>query len=187
MVGLRTNSPRPGRAATGLAALRITTTDQDRRTVLDFHRCAMLPLSPGASPTDDGDDLGAIGADAPDGLAVLETLDLEALPDRPVPPATGTVIEVVGGDVVSGAPELARLTLNVAQVHHDERAAGGRRLVYGGHTIGIAAHGCGVIGGMTGGCPAHAVHVRWAADHHEVEVRETHGLRGGHRYQANVP
>lgn len=45
VVGLRTNSPRPGRAATGPAALRITTTDQDRRTLLDSHRCAMLPLS----------------------------------------------------------------------------------------------------------------------------------------------
>ena len=40
-------------------------------------------------------------------------------------------------DVVSSAPELARLTLNVAAIHHDSRA-GGRRLVYGGHTIGLA-------------------------------------------------
>ena len=45
---------------------------------------------------------------------------------------------VPGGDVVSGAPELARLTLNVAIVHHDAQAGGGRRLVYGGHTIGLA-------------------------------------------------
>jgi acyl dehydratase len=48
------------------------------------------------------------------------------------------VIEVAGRDVVSSAPELARLTLNVAQVHHDAGAAGGTRLVYGGHTIGLA-------------------------------------------------
>ena len=40
-------------------------------------------------------------------------------------------------DVVSSAPELARLTLNIAATHHDWRA-GGRRLVYGGHTIGLA-------------------------------------------------
>jgi acyl dehydratase len=32
---------------------------------------------------------------------------------------------------------LARLTLNIAGVHHDSRL-GGRRLVYGGHTIGLA-------------------------------------------------
>ena len=43
-----------------------------------------------------------------------------------------------GGDVVSGAPELARLTLNIAMAHHDAQAAGGQRLVYGGHTVGLA-------------------------------------------------
>ena len=41
-------------------------------------------------------------------------------------------------DVVSSAPELARLTLNIAATHHDSRVGGGRRLVYGGHTIGLA-------------------------------------------------
>ena len=40
-------------------------------------------------------------------------------------------------DIVSGAPELARLTLNIAATHHDWRS-GGQRLVYGGHTIGLA-------------------------------------------------
>ncbi len=39
--------------------------------------------------------------------------------------------------MVSSAPELARLTLNIAATHHDWRA-GGQRLVYGGHTIGLA-------------------------------------------------
>ena len=44
------------------------------------------------------------------------------------------------GDLVSSAPELARLTLNLAAIHHDASAAAdGRRLVYGGHTVGIAA------------------------------------------------
>jgi acyl dehydratase len=45
------------------------------------------------------------------------------------------------GDVVSGAPELARLTLNLAAAHHDRErpGGGGRRLVYGGHTIALAA------------------------------------------------
>ena len=40
-------------------------------------------------------------------------------------------------DVVSSAPELARLSLNMAATHHDSRI-GGQRLVYGGHTIGLA-------------------------------------------------
>jgi acyl dehydratase len=38
IVGLRQNQPKEGRAATGLAALRITTLDQRERKVLDFSR-----------------------------------------------------------------------------------------------------------------------------------------------------
>lgn len=139
VVGLKQNTPRPGRPFTGLAALRVTTVDQDGAPVLDFHRCAMLPLSPGATATEHADDLARVGADTADDLTVLAGLDLDALPRRAAPPTEGSTLEPIGGDVVSSAPELARLTLNVAQVHHDRRAAGGRRLVYGGHAIGIAA------------------------------------------------
>ncbi len=49
---------------------------------------------------------------------------------------TGAVLQSTA-DVVSSAPELARLTLNIAATHHDWRV-GGQRLVYGGHTIGLA-------------------------------------------------
>jgi acyl dehydratase len=45
VVGLKQNSAKPGRTPTGLAALRMTTVDQIGRLVLDFYRCAMLPLS----------------------------------------------------------------------------------------------------------------------------------------------
>lgn len=140
VVGLRQNSTRPGRPRTGLAALHMTTRDQRGRPVLDFHRCAMLPLAPGAPDTGHDDDLGALGQAAPDSAAALSGLDLAGWPGPAAElPQVGQQIEVIGGDVVSSAPELARLTLNVAQVHHDAGAAGGRRLVYGGHTIGIAA------------------------------------------------
>jgi acyl dehydratase len=54
----------------------------------------------------------------------------------------GEPVDLAGADVVTNAPELARLTLNVAAVHHDAAAAGGQRLVYGGHTIGIALSQC---------------------------------------------
>ena len=41
---------------------------------------------------------------------------------------------------MTAAPELARLTLNVAMTHTDAGAsAHGRRLAYGGHTIAVAA------------------------------------------------
>jgi acyl dehydratase len=141
VVGLKQNSTRGGRPRTGLAALHITTRDQHGNDVLDFHRCAMLPLGPAAPDTGHSDDLSGIGGDRPDMARALTGWDVAALAgsSRQSQPAAGRCIEVVGGDVVTSAPELARLTLNVAQVHHDARAAGGRRLVYGGHTIGVAA------------------------------------------------
>ncbi|GAB2869780.1 MaoC family dehydratase [Nocardioides pacificus] len=146
VVGLRENSRRPGRAPTGLAALRMVTVDQEGRRVLDFYRCAMLPLRDGAE-TDHADDLDAIGADEPpvDPAGLVPRWDHDAYVralegrGRAAVPELGQVLEVATGDVVSGAPELARLTLNVAAVHHDAHAAGGRRLVYGGHTIAVAA------------------------------------------------
>ncbi|MGI5267705.1 MaoC family dehydratase [Nonomuraea sp. CA-218870] len=139
VAGLRQNARRPGRAPTGLAALRISTTDQEGRPVLDFWRCAMLPLRDGDLDTGRADDLSAVGAaPSPDELAAVTAgWNLAAHP-RGAAVQAGDVFEVAGGDVVSSAPELARLTLNVAKVHHD--AAAGERLVYGGHTIGIALH-----------------------------------------------
>ncbi|BBX64608.1 acyl dehydratase [Mycobacterium saskatchewanense] len=143
VVGLRANSPKPGRAPTGMAALRMITIDQADRLVLDFYRCAMLPASPDWRPSDElGDDLSVIGADAA-GPAADPTAhwDGDAFRSRvPGPhfdPAMAGLVLRSTGDVVSGAPELARLTANIAATHHDSRV-GGRRLVYGGHTIGIA-------------------------------------------------
>ncbi|MCK0177168.1 MaoC family dehydratase [Mycolicibacterium sp. F2034L] len=141
VVGLRQNSVKPGRARTGLAALRMTTVDQLGRLVLDFYRCAMLPLSDDAADTGHADDLSSIGADAvapPDPTAEW---DAAAYRDR-VPGAhfdAGLAGAVLHGtaDVVSSAPELARLSLNIAAIHHDARF-GRQRLVYGGHTIGLA-------------------------------------------------
>ena len=145
VAALRQNRPRPGRAPTGLAALRITTVDQHHRPVLDFWRCAMLPLRDPGALTGHDDDLDRVGAGVREGdvAALVGSWDLGPVAAEGFSPAAadlhpGDVIEVTGGDVVSSAPELARLTLNVAQVHHDADAAGGTRLVYGGHTIGLA-------------------------------------------------
>lgn len=140
VVGLRQNSRRPDRPPTGLAALRITTHDQEDRPVLDFFRCAMLPLRDDVD-TGHADDLTTIGATGHehDPLGSVRDWDLAGWTHRGGPSAAGDVVEVLGGDLVSSAPELARLTLNVARVHHEADVAGGRRLVYGGHTIGIAA------------------------------------------------
>jgi acyl dehydratase len=141
VVGLRQNSAKPGRAATGLAALRMTTIDQAGRLVLDFYRCAMLPLSPDAGDTGHADDLSLIGADlvdAPDPTADWNAAAFRERIPGPhfYPDMAGSVLRSTG-DVVSSAPELARLSLNIAATHHDSRV-GGQRLVYGGHTIGLA-------------------------------------------------
>ena len=62
VVGLKQNSRRPGGCPTGLAALRMTTIDQIGQLVLDFYRCAMLPLSPDAAgDTGHADDLRVPG------------------------------------------------------------------------------------------------------------------------------
>ncbi|WP_239645604.1 acyl dehydratase [Mycobacterium sp. UM_CSW] len=143
VVGLRANSPKPGRAPTGMAALRMITIDQADRLVLDFYRCGMLPASPGWNPENaPADDLSAVGVDVP-GPAHDPTAHWDAdvfrnkVPGPHFDPGlAGTVLRSTG-DVVSGAPELARLTLNIAATHHDSRV-GGQRLVYGGHTIGLA-------------------------------------------------
>ncbi len=141
VVALKQNSAKPGRAPTGLAAMRMTTIDQIGRLVLDFHRCAMLPMRDATVETGHAADVSSIGTDsvpAPD-----PTADWDADAFRARVPGThfdsgiaGTVLHSTA-DVVSSAPELARLTLNIAATHHDSRA-GGRRLVYGGHTIGLA-------------------------------------------------
>lgn len=141
VVGLRQNAAKPGRAATGLAALRMTTIDQLGRLVLDFYRCAMLPLSPDAADTGHADDLLLIGADAAPTPDPTADWNAAAFRDRVSGPRfspnlAGAVL-LSTGDVVSSAPELARLILNIAATHHDSRV-GGQRLVYGGHTIGLA-------------------------------------------------
>jgi len=74
--------------------------------------------------------------------------------------------------VVSSAPELARLTTNVAAVHHDEFAQPGGRLVYGGHTIGIAmAQLCRAI-------PNLVTVAGWHGCEHTGPVREGDTLYG---------
>ena len=144
VVALRRNRPRPGRHPTGLAVLRVRTVDQAGRLVLDFHRCAMLPLSDPDAATGQHDDLDRVGSQlTDDALArVARGWDLARFRKLPGRHLDGLAHQrgwiVGGGDVVSNAPELARLTLNIAMVHHDRTAAGGRRLVYGGHTIGLA-------------------------------------------------
>jgi acyl dehydratase len=146
VVARRETSRRPGRSATGLAVLRIRSSDQEGRAVLDFWRCAMLPLRDADSTSGASDSFEQIPEELPAAalgraaagwdLAPLR----EAAANRGPGPQPGARVAPHAGDVVSGAPELARLTLNVAAAHHDRRSQPAQeRLVYGGHTIGLAA------------------------------------------------
>ena len=174
VVALRQNRARPGRAATGLAVLRIVTVDQQERPVLDFTRCAMLPLRDPQGATGHADTIEGepLALDVATLAAPVAGWDLAALRAAAPGPGfddltAGTVWEVEGGDVVSAATELVRLSLNVAMAHHD-RGAGqeGRRLVYGGHTIGLAA------AQLTRALPNLATIVAWHGCDHLAPVFE---------------
>jgi acyl dehydratase len=147
IVALKRNSVKEGRKPTGLAVLHIVTKDQEERAILDYWRCAMLPIDDLDASQPHADDLDQFPADLPaDALhATLDGLDLDAyraaVPGRHFADLPGPMTWIVdGGDSVTAATELARLSLNIAKAHTDPGSHhSGKRLVYGGHTIGIAA------------------------------------------------
>ncbi|HEY3717976.1 MAG TPA: MaoC family dehydratase [Jatrophihabitantaceae bacterium] len=191
VVGLRQNRARPDRAATGLVALRITTCDQRGDLVLDFVRCAMIPLRDPTADTGHADDLDEVPRPPPVGPGevgglgrLVQDWDLDAFSDYVGDTSPrlekGQTWEIGGGDVVSSAPELARLTLNVAKVHHDA-AQGGERLVYGGHTIGLALSQAGRA------LPRLVTVVGWHSCDHVGPVREGDTLRSRLTVEAVEP
>ena len=177
VVARRENRAREGRRPTGLALLRIRTVDQDDRPVLDFTRCAMLPLrdAPSGAPGDEVGHPSDLGAESL--RAAIAGLDLSAYRESVPGPhfadvGDGWAWAAEGGDVVDSAPALARLTLNVAMAHLDAGAAAhGRRLVYGGHTIGLAA------GQATRALPSLVTVLGWHAADHKAPVFEGDTLR----------
>lgn len=166
VVGLRQTSSRPS----GLAALHMTSKDQEGRVILDFWRCAMLPLSDPTVKTGYSDDLGSVGAPA-NFKPLLEQVSTWNLSAFPITEgiAVGDSWELEAGDVVSNAPEIARLSLNLAHLHHDEYSQGSR-LVYGGHTIGIA------LAQLTRTLPNLITIAGWHGCDHTGPVRESDTL-----------
>ena len=138
--GLRETSRKPDRPPRGMALLGIHTTNDSGDVIADYERCALVPLRD-PSPTGHDDDLGDARwpfdfADyAP--YAPIEW-NLEPL-GAPSDWAPTDVRHDPMRDSVTDAPALVRLTQNQAAVHRDARLGQqGRRLVYGGHTIGLA-------------------------------------------------
>jgi 2-methylfumaryl-CoA hydratase len=147
VVALRQNRPKPGRSATGMAVLQVHVENQRRQTVLHFWRCPMLPCRDPEARTGASDSFEAIPKDLDRErieAAIPAEWDLEHF-RRLLPGlhfadvSVDSHIVVDARDTVTGAPELARMTLNLARAHTDAEASTyGRRLVYGGHTISTA-------------------------------------------------
>jgi acyl dehydratase len=173
VVAMRQTTPRPERPASGLVVLRVRTVDQEGREVLDFWRCAMMPLRDPEGTTGHADNFEAIPAEL-DPMTLRAATASWNLHDFPggrektlSELAPGMRWSVHGGDVVSSAPELARLTLNEAAVHRDRHCSpDGRRLVYGGHTIGLAA------AQASRACPEIVTIVGWHSCEHLAPVHE---------------
>ena len=173
VVALKQNRPRQDGSASGLAALRIQTENQRGDAVLDFYRCPMLPLRDPAAMTGHGDSFEAIPSELdPDRVrGALPDWRYEALrarvPAEAADPSPGTVFAIEGRDTVTAAPELARMTLNLAMTHRDPAAgAHGRRLVYGGLTISIAAAAAATA------LPGLATILAWRSCEHSAPVFE---------------
>ena len=186
IVGLKQNRRRPGAPATGLVAMRIRTTDEHGEPVLDFWRCPMIPLRDPDAETGHTDDFAEIpqaldhakvGAARPIGWR-LDRLRAAVPGPYHGELKPGQTFVVEAGETVTGAPELARLTLNVATAHTDATgSAHGRRLVYGGHTISVAA------AHATRAIPAIATIVAWKSCEHIGPVFEGDVLRTELRVQ----
>jgi len=180
VVGLNLNKARPGRAATGMVALEVQVENQDGATVLHYWRCPMIPCRDAWRTVGPVDSFDTIPPELdPDAVraAVPSAWRLDAFRER-VPGrhldavAAGTEYVLESRDTVSSAPELARLTLNLAMTHTDAAASlYKKRLVYGGHTISMAA------AHLTRALPNLVTIIGWRSCDHTAPVFEGDVLR----------
>ena len=147
VVALKQNTIKAGRAASGMVGLEIHVVNQEAQTVLHFWRCPMIPCRDPNIDTGQSDDFAVMPEFLSDEVIEqhLPTWDFSAYSAR-YPQASAVKIEagdhwmVEAADTVTSAPELVRLTLNLAMTHTDaSRSVYGKRLVYGGHTIALAS------------------------------------------------
>lgn len=133
---------RPDRPPRGKVLLGITTIDDTGEVVVEFERCALLPFRDAESgDTGHHDDVGGPESDldlATWSRWVPEGWDLSPLGD-PVRWALQEARTDPAPRIVHHCLDLVDLTRNQALAHRDPaHGQGGRRLVYGGHTIGLA-------------------------------------------------
>ena len=147
VVGLKQNKLKAGRDATGMVALEIETTNQNNEIVMKYWRCPMIPCRQKDIDTGTTDDFNWI----PDILSIEDLTactelnwDINPLSDTAFNPTIPSFkvddhVIIAGQDTITAAPELVRLTGNIAFAHTDaSRSYLKKRLVYGGHTISLA-------------------------------------------------
>jgi 2-methylfumaryl-CoA hydratase len=147
VVALKQNKIKEGRPASGMVALEIHVTNQTGETVLLFWRCPMIPCRDPAANTGFDDDFSTMPESISDErlVAQIPDWDYEYFRDNFKGKhfsdyQAGDSFLVEARDTVTLAPELVRMTLNMAMTHTDAtRGVYGKRLVYGGHTISMAA------------------------------------------------
>ena len=147
VVALRQNKLKEGRPASGMVALEVHVTNQTGETVLLFWRCPMIPCEDPAADTGRNDSFDGM----PETISDMDLVShipewdydhfRDALTGKHFADyQPGDVFAVESRDTVTLAPELVRMTLNMAMAHTDaSRSVYGKRLVYGGHTISMAA------------------------------------------------
>ena len=179
VVALRQNRAQPGRPATGVAVLEIVTRNQHGEDVLHFWRCPMLPCRDANAATGHADDLERVGhvVNAEDITRAIPGWDVATTTQgwrggRATDIEPGQHFRIEARDTVTAAPELVRMTLNVAMAHTDARLSYlGHRLVYGGHTISLA------FAQATRALPNLLTILAWEACDHTAPVVEGDRLR----------
>ena len=146
VVALRQNRLKPGRDATGMVALEIETKNQEEEVVLKYWRCPMIACKDPKVETSHDDSFDWIPERLTDEelLNSLPEWEINALSNEKIDLPTleyleGDEISLIPQDSVTSAPELVRITGNIAYAHTDStKSYLGKRLVYGGHTISLA-------------------------------------------------
>jgi len=179
VVGMKKNRLQPGRAATGIVALEITTTNQNNDVVLNFWRFPMIPCRNMQSDISHDDNLDTIGT-------TVSTSDLKsAVPKnwalknaskwlglRAKNLGIGQQFTIDARDTITSAPELVRASLNIAMTHTDEKLSYlDKRLVFGGHTISIC------FAQITRALPNLLTIIAWEQCDHTAPVFENDRIR----------